>query len=94
MLGATPPPPPRGPPPKGRSASAASGAGSVNVPMTNAASGAGHVAVPLSAASGAVPGVRRPGVIKNKIRNRISRSMATAVPKATDSERKELEGHH
>jgi len=39
-------------------------------------------------------GVRRPGVIKNKIRNRISRSMATAVPKATDSERKELEGHH
>jgi ubiquinol-cytochrome c reductase cytochrome b subunit len=39
-------------------------------------------------------GVRRPGVIKNKIRNRISRSMATAVPKATESERKELEGHH
>ena len=39
-------------------------------------------------------GVRRPGAIKNKIRNRISRSMATAVPKATESERKELEGHH
>jgi ubiquinol-cytochrome c reductase cytochrome b subunit len=39
-------------------------------------------------------GVRRPAAIKNKIRNRISRSMATAVPKATETERKELEGHH
>lgn len=39
-------------------------------------------------------GVRRPGLIKNKIRNRISRSMATAVPKATETERRELEGHH
>ena len=39
-------------------------------------------------------GVRRPGAIKNKIRNRISRAHAVAVPKATESERKELEGHH
>ncbi len=39
-------------------------------------------------------GVRRAGGIKNKIRNRISRATAVAVPKATESERKELEGHH
>ncbi|MEN9411944.1 MAG: hypothetical protein RIQ92_381 [Actinomycetota bacterium] len=39
-------------------------------------------------------GVRRPGAIKNKIRNRISRANAVAVPKATETERKELEGHH
>ncbi len=39
-------------------------------------------------------GVRRPGAIKNKIRNRISRANAVAVPKATATERRELEGHH
>jgi ubiquinol-cytochrome c reductase cytochrome b subunit len=39
-------------------------------------------------------GVRRPGLIKNKIRNRISRATAVAVPKATETERRELEGHH
>jgi ubiquinol-cytochrome c reductase cytochrome b subunit len=39
-------------------------------------------------------GVRLPGSLKNKIRNRISRAHAVAVPKATESERKELEGHH
>jgi ubiquinol-cytochrome c reductase cytochrome b subunit len=39
-------------------------------------------------------GVKRAGAIKNKIRNRISRAHAVAVPKATDTERKELEGHH
>jgi ubiquinol-cytochrome c reductase cytochrome b subunit len=39
-------------------------------------------------------GVRLPGSLKNKIRNRISRATAVAVPKATESERKELEGHH
>ena len=39
-------------------------------------------------------GVRRAGGVKNKIRNRISRATAVAVPKATESERKELEGHH
>jgi ubiquinol-cytochrome c reductase cytochrome b subunit len=39
-------------------------------------------------------GVRRPGALKNKIRNRISRAAAVAVPKATETERRELEGHH
>jgi ubiquinol-cytochrome c reductase cytochrome b subunit len=39
-------------------------------------------------------GVRRPGALKNKLRNRISRATATAIPKATESERRELEGHH
>jgi ubiquinol-cytochrome c reductase cytochrome b subunit len=39
-------------------------------------------------------GVRRPAALKNKIRNRISRAHAVAVPKATESERRELEGHH
>jgi len=39
-------------------------------------------------------GVRRPGALKNKLRNRISRAAAVAVPKATETERKELEGHH
>jgi ubiquinol-cytochrome c reductase cytochrome b subunit len=49
---------------------------------------------PLELADHDGGGVRRPGTIKNKIRNRISRSMATAVPKATQTERKELEEHH
>jgi len=39
-------------------------------------------------------GVKRPGSLKNKLRNRISRATAVAVPKATETERKELEGHH
>lgn len=39
-------------------------------------------------------GVKRPQALRNKIRNRISRAVAVAVPKATESERKELEGHH
>lgn len=39
-------------------------------------------------------GVKRPGSLKNKIRNRISRATAVAVPKATETERRELEGHH
>jgi ubiquinol-cytochrome c reductase cytochrome b subunit len=39
-------------------------------------------------------GVRRPGALKNKLRNRISRAHAVAVPKATETERRELEGHH
>ena len=39
-------------------------------------------------------GVRHPGVLKNKLRNRISRATAVAVPKATETERRELEGHH
>jgi ubiquinol-cytochrome c reductase cytochrome b subunit len=38
--------------------------------------------------------VRRPAALKNRIRNRISRAHAVAVPKATESERRELEGHH
>jgi ubiquinol-cytochrome c reductase cytochrome b subunit len=38
-------------------------------------------------------GVRRPKALVNKIRNRISRATAVAVPKATESERKELEQH-
>jgi len=39
-------------------------------------------------------GVRRPGALKNKLRNRISRAAAVVVPKATETERRELEGHH
>jgi ubiquinol-cytochrome c reductase cytochrome b subunit len=39
-------------------------------------------------------GVRRPKALVNKLRNRISRATAVAVPKATETERKELEGHH
>lgn len=39
-------------------------------------------------------GVRRPGVLKTKLRNRISRAAAVAVPKATATERRELEEHH
>ncbi|CAN2239226.1 cytochrome b [Candidatus Planktophila dulcis] len=39
-------------------------------------------------------GVRRAGLIKNKIRNRVSRAAAVAVPKATETERRELEGQH
>ena len=38
-------------------------------------------------------GVKRPQALKNKIRNRISRAATTAVPKATESERKEIEHH-
>jgi ubiquinol-cytochrome c reductase cytochrome b subunit len=38
-------------------------------------------------------GVRRPQALKNKIRNRISRAATTAVPKATESDRKEIEHH-
>ena len=38
-------------------------------------------------------GVKRPQAIKNKIRNRISRAATTAVPKATESDRKEIEHH-
>jgi ubiquinol-cytochrome c reductase cytochrome b subunit len=39
-------------------------------------------------------GVRRPKALVTKVRNRISRATAVAVPKATATERKELEGHH
>ena len=39
-------------------------------------------------------GVRRPKALVNKLRNRISRATAVSVPKATETERKELEGHH
>ncbi|CAB4565823.1 MAG: ubiquinol-cytochrome c reductase cytochrome b subunit [Actinobacteria bacterium] len=38
-------------------------------------------------------GVKRPQALKNKIRNRISRAATTAVPKATESDRKEIEHH-
>jgi ubiquinol-cytochrome c reductase cytochrome b subunit len=39
-------------------------------------------------------GVRRPKALKNRLRNRFSRAHALAVPKATETERRELEGHH
>jgi ubiquinol-cytochrome c reductase cytochrome b subunit len=39
-------------------------------------------------------GVRRPKALKNRLRNRFSRAHAVAVPKATETERRELEGHH
>jgi ubiquinol-cytochrome c reductase cytochrome b subunit len=38
-------------------------------------------------------GVRRKGGLKNKLRKRISRAMATAAPKATESDLKEIEHH-
>jgi ubiquinol-cytochrome c reductase cytochrome b subunit len=38
-------------------------------------------------------GVKRPQALKNKIRNRISRAATTAIPKATESERREIEHH-
>ena len=49
---------------------------------------------PLELALEDSSGVRNPGVLKNKLRNRISRAAAVAVPKATETERRELEGHH
>jgi len=39
-------------------------------------------------------GVRRPKALKNRLRNRFSRAHAVAVSKATETERRELEGHH
>jgi ubiquinol-cytochrome c reductase cytochrome b subunit len=38
-------------------------------------------------------GVKRPQALRNKIRNRISRAATTAIPKATETERKEIEHH-
>jgi ubiquinol-cytochrome c reductase cytochrome b subunit len=38
-------------------------------------------------------GVKRPQALKNKTRNRISRAATTAIPKATESERREIEHH-
>ncbi|MFM6841795.1 MAG: cytochrome bc complex cytochrome b subunit [Candidatus Planktophila sp.] len=49
---------------------------------------------PLELSEFDASGVKRPGSLKNKLRNRISRATAVAVPKATETERKELEGHH
>jgi ubiquinol-cytochrome c reductase cytochrome b subunit len=49
---------------------------------------------PLELPESDASGVRRAGGLKNKLRNRISRAHAVAVPKATETERKELEGHH
>ena len=49
---------------------------------------------PLELPESDASGVRRPGALKNKLRNRISRATAVAVPKATETERRELEGHH
>ena len=49
---------------------------------------------PLELPESDASGVRHPGTLKNKLRNRISRATAVAVPKATETERRELEGHH
>ena len=49
---------------------------------------------PLELPESDASGVRHPGALKNKLRNRISRAAAVAVPKATETERRELEGHH
>ena len=49
---------------------------------------------PLELPESDASGVRHPGALKNKLRNRISRATAVAVPKATETERRELEGHH
>ena len=38
-------------------------------------------------------GVRRPGVLKNKLRSRLSKAHAVAVPKATADDLKEIEHH-
>lgn len=39
-------------------------------------------------------GVRRKKALKNKLRNRISRAYAMNAPKATETEMRELDGHH
>mgnify|MGYP000609071963 FL=1 len=49
---------------------------------------------PLELPESDASGVRHPGALKNKLRNRISRAAAVAVPKATETERRELDGHH
>ena len=38
-------------------------------------------------------GVRRPGVLKNKLRARMSKAHAVAIPKATAADLKEIEHH-
>jgi ubiquinol-cytochrome c reductase cytochrome b subunit len=49
--------------------------------------------VPLELGDTDARGVRRPGAIKNKLRNRMSRAHAVAVPKVTAQDLKEIEHH-
>jgi ubiquinol-cytochrome c reductase cytochrome b subunit len=49
--------------------------------------------VPLELGDTDARGVRRPGAIKNRLRNRLSRAHAVAVPKVTAQDLKEIEHH-
>ena len=49
--------------------------------------------VPLELGDADARGVKRPGAIKNKLRNRMSRAHAVAVPKVTAQDLKEIEHH-
>jgi ubiquinol-cytochrome c reductase cytochrome b subunit len=48
---------------------------------------------PLALEENDLRGVRRPGVLKNKLRSRLSKAHAVAVPKATAEDLKEIEHH-
>jgi ubiquinol-cytochrome c reductase cytochrome b subunit len=49
--------------------------------------------VPLALSETDERGVKRPGAIKNKLRNRMSRAHAVAVPKVNAQDLKEIEHH-
>jgi ubiquinol-cytochrome c reductase cytochrome b subunit len=48
---------------------------------------------PLALEESDLRGVRRPGVLKNKLRSRMSKAHAVSVPKATAEDLKEIEHH-
>ena len=48
---------------------------------------------PLALEENDMPGVRRPGALKNKLRARLSKAHAVSVPKATAEDLKEIEHH-
>jgi ubiquinol-cytochrome c reductase cytochrome b subunit len=48
---------------------------------------------PLALEENDLRGVRRPGVLKNKLRARLSKAHAVSVPKATAEDLKEIEHH-
>jgi ubiquinol-cytochrome c reductase cytochrome b subunit len=48
---------------------------------------------PLALEESDLRGVRRPGVLKNKLRARMSKAHAISIPKATAEDLKEIEHH-
>ena len=48
---------------------------------------------PLALEESDLRGVRRPGVLKNKLRARMSKAHAVSIPKATAEDLKEIEHH-